>query len=191
MVRAADLRSTVLGSIPVASMIKRALFQYVMCICIFFVEMSVYQAPSCSSLLYHEYTNVKKTYLVNSSARQCTVSSNTHKRHREIETRPHFRKSLLFTCSKISQKRLVVSYKVSLINHTACMSHECDTKKCAYRIFPWEKCTLSLTSVSAVPVALAASSVRVLELVVVHSEVVVFSPRASALWVGKMKKKFH
>ena len=153
----------------------------------------MYQAPSCSSLLYHEYTNVKKTYLVNFSARQCsTVSSYTHTRHSDIETRPHVRKSLLFTCSKISQKKIVavVSYKVSFINHTVCVT-QCDTKKCAYRIFFWEKCTLSLTSVSAVPVALAASSVRVLELVVVHSEVVVFSPRASALWVGKMKKKFH
>ena len=47
--------------------------------------------------------------------------SMVYKRHHGIETIPHFRKRLLIRLkgSKISQKRLVVSYKVSLLNHTA------------------------------------------------------------------------
>ena len=46
--------------------------------------------------------------------------------------------------------------------------------------FPWGNC-VSLTSVSAVPVSLAASAISVLELVVVHAEVVVVSPRSANL----------
>ena len=42
------------------------------------------------------------------------------KKHREKENIPFFIMGFLFAFSKIPQKLLVVSYKVFLINHTAC-----------------------------------------------------------------------
>ena len=49
---------------------------------------------------------------------------------------------------------------------------------------------MSLTSVSAISVPFSASAISVLELVVVHAEVVVVSPRSSAL-MWEQNRKFH